>query len=221
MVVIGDGGVDDLRLAGAGVVQELLELMAADVGEDAARLFARPEPIGPAGRRAAVRPETDHLHHAADGAALDELPGAHGALHVQPLGVVDHVFPAGLGDLAPRGLELLEGGEGRLVGEVILARIHHAEAERAALVRHGGGGDELDLALLEHGLERAGAAWPAGRSCRISPPSPDRDRTRNGGRRRLRRGHCTGRRCGRDRAPPPRKGRRPWKPRGVGFPCGA
>ena len=100
-----------------------------------------------------MRPEADDLHHAADGALLDQLPGAHGAFHVQPLAEIDHVFPAGRLHLGARGGELVERGEGRLVGEIVLAGIHHAQAERAALAGHGGGGHEQDLRLFQHGFE--------------------------------------------------------------------
>ena len=65
--------------------------------EDAAVLLRFPEPAGPAGRVEPVRPEADDLHHAADRALLDELPGIHGRLDVQPLGIIDGENAARLG----------------------------------------------------------------------------------------------------------------------------
>jgi hypothetical protein len=89
------------------------------------------------------------LNHASDGALFDQLPGANTGFDVQALAVIDHVFaPGALGDGASLG-ELIERGEGRLVGEVIFPGLHDPAAERAAFVGNGGGGDEMDIGLLE------------------------------------------------------------------------
>src|SRR5665647_2683982 len=49
---------------GAGVVQDLLDLVRTDVAQDAAVLVLLEEPRRPGRRREAVRPEADHLHDA-------------------------------------------------------------------------------------------------------------------------------------------------------------
>ena len=84
-----------------------------------------------------MRPEADHIHDAPNCALLDKLRGSHGAFDMQTLGKIDGVFAFGCGHFRARGFELGECGEWRLVGEVVLAGIHDAQAERAALVRLG------------------------------------------------------------------------------------
>ena len=124
--------------------------MRADVAQNATHLFLRPKPLRPARRRTAVRPQPHHLHHAPDRSLLDELPRAHRTLPVQPFAEIHHVFPAARLHRSARARELFERREGCLVREVILARRHHAAAERPAFARHRSGGYELDLRLVEH-----------------------------------------------------------------------
>ena len=141
-----------MRVVAPAVVEELLELVTADVAEDAAVRLAVEEPGGPAGARHAVRARAQHLHDPADGPVCDELPGEHGALHVQPLAEVDHVLPAGCARLGARLRELVEGGDRRLVGEVVLAVLHHPQAEPAAVRGDGGTRDQLHPLVGQHGL---------------------------------------------------------------------
>src|SRR5262249_19441563 len=109
--VVGDLAVEDLRALRTGPVQELLDLVAPDVAEDSSVLGLVPEPCGTRRGIEAVGSEPDDLENAADGPFADELPGANRRFDVQPLGVVDRVLPACLGDLPARRVELLEGGE--------------------------------------------------------------------------------------------------------------
>ncbi len=112
-----------------------------------------------AGRVAAFRAvgaEADHVDDPADGPGLDQLVGVGGGLHVQALAVVDHVLATGLGHHALGLVELVERGEGRLVGEVILAMFHHPAAQRAAQTGHGGGGHQGDRGIGEHLVEAPG-----------------------------------------------------------------
>jgi len=105
-----------------------------------------------------MRAEADDLKHAADGAAVNEIAGVHGGFDVEPLAEINHVFAPCGGSDAAGFLELFEGGEGRFVGEVVLAGGHDAAADGAALVGDGGGGDEADVGIVEDFVERAGDA---------------------------------------------------------------
>ena len=102
--VVGDRGGEDGGVGRARVEKKLLDLVAADVAEDAA--VARPleEPRGTTGLAEPVRRKTHHLKHAADRAAVNEVAGDDGALHVKPLAIINHVFAAGRGDDKPRRL---------------------------------------------------------------------------------------------------------------------
>ena len=97
--------------------------------------------------------ETDDIHHTSDRALLDELPRAHRAFDVQPLGKIDRVFALRRRDFRARGIELRERGERSFVGEIILAGIHHARPERPASARHRRAGHELDFRFLQHRIE--------------------------------------------------------------------
>src|SRR5207248_2289741 len=92
-----------------------------------------PKPRGPRGGIEPMGPQADHLENPTDGPVADELPGANGRFDVQALGVVNGILPTGLGDLLPRGIELLERRERGLVGEKILAVIHGPVAEWPAI----------------------------------------------------------------------------------------
>jgi hypothetical protein len=96
-----------------------------------------------------VRPEAHRLHDLPDGACLHELPAFARGPVLEPLAVADRVdalrlrlHPADLG-------ELLEGGDARLVGHVVLAVAHDPDAEGRPLVRDPGAHHELDLRVLE------------------------------------------------------------------------
>ena len=149
MVDVADLRRDDLGARRAGEVQELVGLVRRDVAEDAAVPRASKNHAGRVLEVHAVRPEPDGLHDAADRARLDQLAGLDRGAVLEPLAVHDRVDAARL-RLHPAHLgELLERGDARLVGHVVLAVLHHADAERRALVRDGGAEHELDGAVLE------------------------------------------------------------------------
>ena len=62
---------------------------------------------------------------------------------MKAFGVVDHVLFAGFGSLCLCGVKLLQGREGCLVGEVILACFHGAQPQGAALAGHRGPRDQV------------------------------------------------------------------------------
>lgn len=95
-------------------------------------------------------PHADDLHHLADGPGLHQLPGVDSGLHLQALAVVDHVLAARLGDGALDVLQLLQSGEGGLVGEVVLARLHHPDAQGGPLAGDAGAGHQLCLRVGQH-----------------------------------------------------------------------
>ncbi len=156
VAVIGGEGVGDAGILGAAVEEELLDLVAADVAEDAAVLGALEEPLGATGGAQAVGAEAEDLDHASDGVLMDQSAGVNGALDVEALAIINGIFFPGAGDSGAGLIELIEGGEGGLVGEVILAGFHDFAAERAAVAGDGGGGDERDVGVGQDFIEAAG-----------------------------------------------------------------
>src|SRR5262249_41875397 len=111
VVDIGDLGGYDFSRSGAGVVQELVNLVGSDVAEDAGKLLVVPEPVG-ARRSAAGVPSgdpllylvgcnVDGLDDLADRSLLDQFAGVHSGGNFEALRVHDGVDPAGLGDGSP------------------------------------------------------------------------------------------------------------------------
>ena len=90
-----------------------------------------PPPASPPRLKDLVRRNIDGLNHLADGALLDQFAGVNGGLHLQQLAVHDGVDPLGLGDGLAHFGQLLERGDAGLVGEIVLAVLHGADAERA------------------------------------------------------------------------------------------
>ena len=72
---------------------------------------------------------------------------------MEAFAIIDHVFAAGIGDGDAGFGEMVEAGEGSFVAEVILAGVHDADAERAAVGGDGGAGDEMDVGVVEDGVE--------------------------------------------------------------------
>ena len=143
MAHIGDLRLDDLSLLRAGVEEELVDLVRADIAEDAAVLIGVPEPIravpvpppaSPCALDDLVRRDVDGLNDFADGALLDEFAGIDSGLHLEPLAIHDGVDALGLGDGLAHLSKLLQGGDAGLVGEEIFAMLHGAHAERGALI---------------------------------------------------------------------------------------
>ena len=81
-----------------------------------------------------MRPEALHMDDLADSALLNQVACQHRAFHMQPLAVIDHVLLARLRHHLLGAVQLLQGGEGSFVGEVVLARLHGAQPQRTALV---------------------------------------------------------------------------------------
>jgi hypothetical protein len=105
--IVGNLGVQDLGIGGARIVQELLDLVAADIAQDAAVLLALKEPSRALGLAQAVRGEIDHLEDAPNPALVDQLPSQHRALDVQALAEVDVPLQPGPLDALPGPFKLL------------------------------------------------------------------------------------------------------------------
>ena len=75
---------------------------------------------------------------------------------MQALAVIDHVFPAGFPHHGLGAFQLLKGGEGRLVGKVILACCHDPQAEGAALAGDVRAADQAGVPVLQHLFLAAG-----------------------------------------------------------------
>jgi hypothetical protein len=86
----------------------------------------------------------------------DEVGRVHGAFHVQAFAEIDGILAAGRGHDLTGLLQMGHGGEGRFVGEVVLARAHDLAADRAAFGGHGGGGDEMNGRVVKDFVEAAG-----------------------------------------------------------------
>ena len=122
-----------------------------------------PEPVRPGGGVDLVGREIHRLHHLADGAGLDELAGLDRGAHLQPLGVHDRGLAAGLADRLSDLGRLGEGGDSRLVAEIILAVAH--ERGRPSGARWSGMGAPATSWIL--GFSRVSA------SLRASGTSPN------------------------------------------------
>ena len=95
--------------------------MAADVAQDPPGAFDFEEPRWTGAQACPVWPHAEHVDHAPDRTVVDELACEYRTLHMDALAVVDGIFSARvLGD--PFDFpQLAQGGERRLVGEVVLA----------------------------------------------------------------------------------------------------
>jgi hypothetical protein len=154
--VVGDPGGGDRGVIAAAVEEHLLELVAADVAEDAAVGVPVEEPGRPGGGVHPVGAQAEDLDDAADGAVSDEPAGVDSALDVQALAVVDGVLLAGCLCFGACLRQLAEGGHRGLVGEVVLAVVENAEAEVGPVDGDRGAGDELHLGIVERFLLRSG-----------------------------------------------------------------
>ena len=103
-----------------------------------------------------VRPEADRLDHPSDRARLDQVAGLDRRAVLEALAVHDRVDAFRLGlDLAHLG-ELIEGGDARLVGHVVLAVLHHPDPERRPLDRDARAEDQLDRRVVQDLVLAAG-----------------------------------------------------------------
>jgi hypothetical protein len=91
----GPGG-HDLGIVRAGEMQELVDLMRGDIGQDAAEPGLVEEPAGPDRAVEPMRPESDRLHDAPDRSVRDQFAGDDGRGNDEALGEADREDAAGL-----------------------------------------------------------------------------------------------------------------------------
>lgn len=102
-----------------------------------------------------MRARAEGLNDLANGPCGDQLSSPHSAFDMDALAIVDSVFPSrGIAGAAGL-LELVEGREGRLIGEVVLACLHNLAPERSAFVGHGGRSDKPDFRVVQNFFKRA------------------------------------------------------------------
>ena len=83
-----------------------------------------------------VRRNINRLNHAPDRTRLHQVAGLHRALHLKPLAVHDAVDSLRLRDRLPHLSQLLQRSDARFVGEKVLPRAHHTNAQRRTLARN-------------------------------------------------------------------------------------
>src|SRR5690242_6717219 len=102
MTDVRDLRAHDLGGLAAGIEEELIDLVGADVAQDAAVLDIVVEPRRPTTEPSAVqagalvdlmRRDVDGLDHFPDGALADEFARVHRGLHLEPFAVENSVDP--------------------------------------------------------------------------------------------------------------------------------
>ena len=111
--------------------------MAGNIAKDPAVLSLLVKPIRSGGGAQPMGAKARHLNDVANFPLGNHLSRQHGPFIMQPLGIIDHVFPSGLFHGRPGPFQLLQGGKGALIGKVILPRCHHPDAQISALAGNG------------------------------------------------------------------------------------
>ncbi len=136
---------EHLGIAGAGEREELVDLVRADVDEDAAVGRGIEEPRRPVLQVQGVRPETDRVHDLADPSLFDDPLGAEHRRRAESL-AEDHEIPAtGLALHVAYGRELRGRGDARLVGDHVLAGAHRVDRDLRAFARNCGGHHDIHI----------------------------------------------------------------------------
>ena len=155
MVDVGHLRGDHLRFVRTGKEQKLVELVRADVAQDAAVALQLEEPGRAILGIHAVGPQSDRLDDLSDCPGLNQFPGLHGRAVLEALAIEDRVDAARLRlDAAHLG-QLIERRNAGFVGHEILAVPHHLDAQRRPLVRDRSAEDQLDRVVLEDLLPAA------------------------------------------------------------------
>ncbi len=139
-------------------MQELVDLVRADVGEDAARPRGLEEPGRPQMPVQPMWAEPDGLHDPAECPRPDQFGCARHRPDLEPLGEVDRPDPPGLALHLPYLGELRRRDHARLVDHHVLGVAHRLDRDLGPLDRDAGGHDQLHLGVLE---QRARITDPA------------------------------------------------------------
>ena len=157
----------------AGEPQELVDLMAGDVGENSAESIRVVEPVRAAGAAGqmfavslAVRTQPQGLHDLTDPSGAYQLARTGHATDLEALREGDRPEPTRLGHRVPDLVQLLECDTTRLVRNDVLAIAHRLDGDRCATVRDSRGDDQVDLVVVQELLR---VLEPR----RLRPPTPD------------------------------------------------
>ena len=129
--------------------KELINLVRAHIGENAAVEMPFEEPVGTGRSVQPVGAEAEGLDDATDGAFGDKLGGAGDGGHLEPFGEIDGPDAARPGLGLAEFREVLRGQAARLVCHHVLARLHGADRDCGAVCRDGGGEDEVDRGIVQ------------------------------------------------------------------------
>ena len=146
---VGDPAGGHNRVFFTGIVKELFKLMASDIAQDTAVFLPLKEPSRPSRSAQPVRTESGHGNHLADFPALRDISRQDGSLVMQPFRVVNHIFLSGFLYGFPGGFQLGHGGKRRLVGKVVLSRIHGPQSQSAPFTGNGCSGNHLCLSVFK------------------------------------------------------------------------
>src|SRR5215207_11048122 len=156
MGVVGDGAGDNLGLLCPGEPEELVDLVAGDVGDDAAGTVSVVEPVRTScttremGSVAlAVGSKSDGLHDPPDSPFSDQLSGFDRAAHLEALGKGDRPESTGLCDCLLDLVELIQRDTAGLVGDDVLAVSECFDRDGGTLVGNRGRDDDVDRGILE------------------------------------------------------------------------
>src|SRR4029450_13222538 len=156
MRVVGDGAGDDFRLLGTGEPQELVDLVAGDIGDDAAGPVSVVEPVRTSRTTREVRAvslpvgsKSQRLYDLPDSPLSDQLSGFDRAAHLEALRKRDRPESTGLGDRLLDLLELIERDAPGLVGDDVLAVGQRLDCDGGTLVGNRGRDDYVDRGITE------------------------------------------------------------------------
>src|SRR4029450_10566373 len=156
MGVVGDGARDHMGLLGAGKPQELVDLVARDVGNDAAgpvpvvKPFRTTLTTGEGGAGALpVRSESQGLHDLANPPFSDQLPGFDRAAHLEALRERNRPESTRLGDRLLDLVELFERDTAGLVRDDVLAVRQGLDRDGGAPVRNRRCDDQIDRRITK------------------------------------------------------------------------
>ena len=148
--IVADAAACYLHVIIPCIEEELFNLMAADVAQDASVLCTPEEPVRPACRIQGMRSEAFHVDDPADLPLIDHVASQHSCLHMEPFAEVHHVFPSRAAMCLSGLCQLLKGGEGTFIRKVVLSCRHDPESQATPLTGNGGGAHQLHILILQN-----------------------------------------------------------------------
>jgi hypothetical protein len=156
MRVVGDRARDDDRILSTGEPQELVDLVAGNVSDDASGPVAVVEPFrtSPTTREVGsitlpVRSESQSLYDASDPPLTDQLSGLDRAAHLEALRECDRPESTRLCDGLLDFVELIKRDTAGLVGDDVLAVRQGLDRDGGTSVGNRGCDDHVDSRIAE------------------------------------------------------------------------